>query len=116
MDDSSLPCHQQRHQPLGFLSGHFSDSSLRLSAIEKEAYAIMATIERMHWLPASSRGFDLYTDHNLVFLFDPTSVVADLSQTTFRKFLRWDVRLSAYAYTCIHVPCSDNVWADLLSR
>lgn len=26
------------------------------------------------------------------------------------------VRLSTYTYTCVHVPGSDKVWADLLSR
>lgn len=77
----------------------------------------MATVDRMHCLLASSREFDLYTDqNNLIFLFDPTSTLADLSQTTLRKILRWAVRLSAYSYTCIHVPGTDNVLADLLNR
>ena len=59
-------------------------------------------------------GFDLYTDHNnLIFLFDPLSVVADMSQTTLRKVLRWAVRLSLYQYTCFHITGEDNVWADL---
>lgn len=82
MEDFSLPCVDQRHESLALLSGHFISWSLPWSTIEKEAYAIMATIDRMHWLLASSRGFDLYTDYNnLVFLIDPTSIIADLSQT-----------------------------------
>lgn len=48
MEDLSKLCYEQRHEPLAFLSGHFSDSSLRWSTIEKEAYAIMATVDRMH--------------------------------------------------------------------
>ena len=71
----------------------------------------------MHWIAATPSGFDLYTDHNnLIFLFDPLSVVPDLSQTTLRKVLRWAVRLSIYNYTCFHIKGSDNVWADLLGR
>lgn len=108
---------EQQHEPLPFFSGHFGRSKLRWSTLEKEAYAIMATVERMHWLLATGHGFDLYTDHNnLIFLFNPAAVVADLSQTTLRKVLRWAVRLSAYNYTCVHIPGSDNVWADIISR
>ena len=77
----------------------------------------MATLGRMHWLLADPQGFDLYTDHNnLIYIFDPTSVVTDISQTTIRKVLRWAVRLSVYNYTCVHINGTDNVWADLLGR
>lgn len=62
----------------------------------------METTERMHFLFAADRGFDLYTDHNnFVFLFDPKTVLSDILQTTLGKVLRWSVRLSAYAmYMC----------------
>lgn len=77
----------------------------------------MATLEKCHWLAATPSGFDLYTDHNnLIFLFDPLSVVPDLSLTTLLKVFRWAVRLSLYAYTCTHIKGKENVWADLLSR
>lgn len=116
-EDLSLPHVDQRHQPLSFLSGHFTGPQLGWSTLEKEAFAIMATVERMHWLLATTDGFDLYTDHhNLIFLFDPLAVVPDLSQTSLRKVLRWAVRLSAYNYTCVHIKGVDNVWADLLGR
>ena len=76
-----------------------------------------ASLERMHWLAATPDGFDLYTDrNNLIFLFDPLSVVSDLSQTTLRKVLRWAVLLSMYNYTCFHIKGANNVWADLLGR
>lgn len=42
----------------------------------------------------SPDGFDLFTDHNnLVFLFDPSSIVSYLYQTTLGQFLGLDVRL-----------------------
>jgi RNase H-like domain found in reverse transcriptase/Integrase zinc binding domain len=104
----------QCHQPLGFLSGRFNKTQLGWSVLEKEAFAVMATLERMHWLAATPDGFYLYTDHNnVVFIFDPLSVVPDLSQTSLRKVLRWAVRLSMYNYTCMG---TDNVWADSLGR
>lgn len=77
----------------------------------------MATIEGMHWMLAYPQGFDMHTYHNnLIYIFDPTSVVTDISQTTIQKVLRWVVRLSVYNYTCIHINGPDHVWADLLGR
>ena len=116
-EDLSKPHSEQCHQPLAFLSGRFNKTQLGWAIIEKEVYAVLASLERMHWLAATPDGFDLYTDHNnLIFLFDPLSVVPDLSQTTLRKVLRWAVRLSMYNYTCFHIKGADNVWADLLGR
>lgn len=107
--DLSLPLADQRHKPLAFLSGHFRSAVLRWLTSEKEAYAITASIKRTHWLLATDHGFDLYTDHNnLIFLFNPCSVFADLSQITMRKVLRGAVRLSAYHYMCISSPRDRN--------
>lgn len=60
-------------------------------------------------------GSDLFTDeHDLIFLFEPLTGVPDLSQTSVRKLLRWDVRLldthllCAYNYYCVHIQGIDN--------
>lgn len=83
----------------------------------KKAYAIMATIDRMHWPLATSDGFDFYTDrYTLIFLFDPLRVMSDLSQIYVQNVLQWAIILSAYNYTCMHIKCLDNVWPDLLGR
>lgn len=93
--DTSKPHVEQRHDPLAFLSGRFNTTQYGWSILEKEAFAVMATLERMHWLVATLDGFDLFTDqNNSIFIFDPLSVVPDLSQTAVRKVLRWAVRLS----------------------
>eukprot|EP00178_Gracilaria_changii_P000257 TRINITY_DN1027_c0_g1_i1.p2 TRINITY_DN1027_c0_g1~~TRINITY_DN1027_c0_g1_i1.p2 ORF type:complete len:1106 (+),score=114.18 TRINITY_DN1027_c0_g1_i1:5972-9289(+) len=116
-EDLSKPHKLQRHSRLSFCSGRFNSTQLEWSTLEKEAFAIMATVDRMHWLAATAAGFDLFTDHNnLIFLFDPLSLVPDLSQSSTRKVLRWAVRLSAYSYTCFHINGLDNVWADMLTR
>ena len=115
--DLAKPNKEQRHQPLPFLSGRFNTTKLGWSTIEKEAYAVLASLERLHWLAATPEGFDLYTDHeNLIFLFDSLSVVPDLSQTSLRKVLSWAVRLSLYNYKFFHIKGEDNVWAGLLGR
>lgn len=116
-EDLKLNHADQRHEPLAFLSGRFNSVQSGWAILEKEAYAILATLARMHWTVATPDGFDLFTDHNnLIFLFDPLSVMPDMTQTTLRKVLRWAVRLSVYSYTCFHIKGPDNVWADLLGR
>lgn len=78
---------------------------------------MLATITCLHWLTATPDGFDLLTDHNnLDFIFDPLSLMPDLSESSVRKVLRWAIRLSTYNYVCLHIHGGDNVWADLLSR
>ena len=89
MSDINKTHQQQRHAPLAFLSDRFDKTQLGWAVLEKEAYAVMNTLDRMHWLAATPDGFDLYTDHNnLIFLFDPLAVVDDTSQSSLRKVLR----------------------------
>lgn len=86
-------------------------------AIEKETYAVLASVDCMHRIAACPAGFDIYTDHeNLVFLYDHFSIVPDLSQISIRKVLSWVVCFSLYKYTFVHIKETDNMWADLLGR
>lgn len=117
LEDINSAYKQQRHEPLEFLTGRLNHTQMGWTVIEKEAYAIIDSLERMHWLAAGAPGFDLFTDHKkLVLIFDPLSIVPDLSQTAIRKLIRWAVAISMYNYTCIHIDGTDNVWADLLGR
>lgn len=116
-NDVSKPHKDQNHSPLAFLSGRFNATQLGWSVLEKEAFAVLSTLDKMHWLVTNPDEFDLFKDHNnLIVLFDPLSVVPDPSQTTLRKALRWAVRLSLYQYRCYHITGEDTVWADLLTR
>jgi RNase H-like domain found in reverse transcriptase/Reverse transcriptase (RNA-dependent DNA polymerase)/Integrase core domain/Integrase zinc binding domain/Chromo (CHRromatin Organisation MOdifier) domain len=110
------PC-DQRHAPLAFLSGKFTGPMKRWPIIEKEAYAILTSCERMAWLLQRPEGFSLYTDHrNLVYVFNPYGAPSHLSAHTAAKLIRWALKLSAYRYTIEFVPGSDNVWSDMLTR
>ena len=116
-EELKLKHSNQNHEPLAFLSGRFNETQLRWSTLEKEAYAILASLERMHWLVSTPDGFDLYTDHNnIIFIFDPLALKPDLAQSSVKKVLRWAVRMSMYNYVCMHIKGADNVWADLLGR
>lgn len=67
------------------------------ATLETEGFGILDTLDRMHWLAATAAGIDLFTDHNnLVFLFDPSSLLADMSKSSIRKALQWAVQLRAY--------------------
>lgn len=62
-------------------------------------------------------GFDFYIGHhNLIFLFAQLAVVPDLYISSTWKFLRLDVRLSIYKYTCVHIKVLENVWTDVICR
>lgn len=50
--DPSLPFKEQHHELLVSLPGHFRNLELRCSTLENEAYPIMATLKRMHWVLA----------------------------------------------------------------
>lgn len=114
--DVSKPKNDQSHLLLAFLSGRFNSTQLGRSILQKEAFAVLNKLDRMHWLVSDAAGFDLYTDHdNLIFLFDLLSVVPDMSQTSLRKVLRWYVRSIIYQYTCYHIKGSDNVWVYLVT-
>lgn len=100
----------QRHQSLALLFGRFTGTQLLWSILENEAFELMATVDRMHRLLATSEGFDLHTDQkNQIFLFDPLPVVSDLSQSSLRNVLRWTVRLSAFHFTFVHIIDPENV-------
>jgi RNase H-like domain found in reverse transcriptase len=48
--DLELPRSEQRHEPLAFLSGSFTRAIRRWAIIEKEAYEIVVSCERLDWL------------------------------------------------------------------
>lgn len=117
INDIDKPHGAQSHDPLDLLSVSFTNTQLCGETVEKEDFAIIASVERVHYMATTPQGFDLYTYHaNLVFILDPLSLSTDLGKASVRKVLRWAVRLSAYNYTCVHIIGKDNVWADLLGR
>lgn len=49
-------------------------------------------------------------------IFDPLSIVPDMSQKSLKKVLRRAVRMSIYDYVRVHISGEYNVWANLLGR
>lgn len=91
-DDLPKPHVTPKHLRLAFMFRHFFVSQLGWYTFEREAYAIMATVDPMHWNLATSDGLDLFTDHHgLVFRFDPVADVPNPSLTSFQKVIYWAV-------------------------
>jgi hypothetical protein len=112
-DDAKL-LKDQDLQPLSMLSGCFKAAQLNWSTPEKEAYAIVESVERLRYLLLRPNGFIILTDHkNLVFNYDPNS----FKRLNVRARLdRWILRLRGYRYEIKHIAGQENLWSDLLSR
>ena len=91
---------------IGFFSKALSKHQLNWSTIEKEAYAIIASIKYWDYL-LSGRNFLLQTDHkNLIYI----------SETSAPKVIRWKLALQEYSFQIEHIEGSKNILADFLSR
>jgi RNase H-like domain found in reverse transcriptase/Reverse transcriptase (RNA-dependent DNA polymerase) len=103
------------HQPLVFLSGLFKDAQLNWTVGEKEAFPIIAALEKVDYLLIRSKPFRLFCDHsNLVDIFAPDRVTTKRHVSA--KLHRWALKLMSYQYVVNHIPGDENVWADMLSR
>lgn len=107
------------HEPLAFISGMFKGSSKRWPTVEKEGFAIKASVERLDYFLRGIPGdqpFSIYTDHrNLVYIFDAEGRGA-VHRHTAERLERWSIVLASFRYRICHVDGEQNVWADLLSR
>ena len=93
-------------KPISCFSKTFTDTASRWSTIEKECFALFASVLtfQSHLL---GRPFIIKTDHkNLVYL--QSSVVP--------KVIRWRLRLLEFNFLISHLHGADNVVADSSSR
>ncbi|XP_028966406.1 uncharacterized protein LOC100909061 [Galendromus occidentalis] len=104
----------------GVLLQRYSDGNEKAvfhiySQIEKEALALVLTVERLHkfiW----GRRFILQTDHRpLVALFQPTNIKG-LSERTAARLRRWALRLLGYDFHIEYIRTDAFGHADALSR
>ena len=115
-EDEHKALHEQRHEPLCFLSRSFTGSSANWSVPEKEGFAIA---ESMCCLDDLFIGHEvnIFTDHaNLVYLYDSYGRNPGISRQTASKLMRWAIKLSAFRYVVVHLPGDQNVWEDMLTR
>jgi RNase H-like domain found in reverse transcriptase len=114
--DRHLPIEEQRHEPLGFLSGPFKDPLASWATVEKEAYSIVESMIRFEHI-VGGHHVSLYTDHShLVYIFDPYGQNPGIARHTASKLMRWAVKLSSFRYTIEEIAGDVNKFADLLTR
>ena len=105
---------QENIEPLSMLSGVFRDAQVNWSTPEKEAFAIVESVERLRYFLIRPTGFYILTDHrNLLFSYDPLSVKRLNARA---RIDRWVLKLEGYKYQVQHIAGADNIWSDLLSR
>ena len=91
-----------------YASKAFSDTQKRYSTIEKEATAIMWSIQNWHYYLIGKK-FILETDHKpLIWLQSKRNLT--------NKLGRMALKLQEYDFTIDHIDGSNNVIADALSR
>jgi len=95
-------------KPIYFLSHKLSDTQTRWSTIEKEAYAIHYSLQKLHHYLHSAT-FTIYTDHKpLQYLLN--------SPMQNRKIQSWALSIAGYNCKIEYLQGKSNVCADLLSR
>ena len=116
-DDSKRPVVERRHEPLAFLSGSFKGAAMRWSTVEKEAYPIVESLDRLKHFLLREKGFIICTDHrNLVYILNPSERANETRRHVNDRLERWAAKMMGYRYTIHHIAGVENVWADLLTR
>jgi len=95
-------------QPVAYFSQKLTATQQRWSTIEREAYAVIASLERFHNLIFGSIVV-VFSDHN------PLSFIVD-SATKSAKLTRWALALQEYNIVFRYAKAAHNVVADCLSR
>ena len=98
----------QNEQPIAYFSQKLTATQQRWSTIEREAYAVIASLERFHNLIFGSV-IVVFCDHN------PLAYIVD-SATKSAKLTRWSLALQEYHLIFRYVKAAHNVVADCLSR
>ncbi|OWZ03526.1 hypothetical protein PHMEG_00024733 [Phytophthora megakarya] len=112
--DSSKDVGGQSHRLLTCLSETFNGAKVNWSIIEKEAFSLVTSCERLSYLLMRPHAFRMFCDHrNLIHVFAAAESVKKYIRG---KLLRWALKLSEFRYTINHIAGAANVWAAMLSR
>jgi transposase InsO family protein len=116
VSEKEKPVEERDMQPLAFLSGAFVGAASRWTICDKEAYPIVAAVNRLEYLLQRTRPFTILTDHrNLIYIMSPERS-PHAKRATIDRVHRWALQLRPFNYVIEHVDGEKNLWADLLSR
>ncbi|KAF0712140.1 hypothetical protein As57867_004897, partial [Aphanomyces stellatus] len=92
--DQTTPIQDQQHEMLVCQSGMFTGAQLNWSVIEKEAYPIAPTCDKLNHLLLRPQGFRMYCDHeNLIEVFAPNKEWKAYKRA---KLTRWAAIIGGY--------------------
>lgn len=96
-------------RPVSFFSKKFNSYQLNYSVIEKEALALILSLQHFQVYLDSGRPLKVFSDHN------PLAFLNSL-QNPNQRLMRWALFLQPYHLDIQHIKGKDNVLADALSR
>ncbi|GFX60851.1 hypothetical protein TNCV_1311441 [Trichonephila clavipes] len=97
-------------QPLAFFSRKLTSSEKSYSAYDRELLAIYSAIRHFRYM-LEARDFSVFTDHkSLIYAFRQKSDTCSPRQIRQLDFI------SQFTTNIVHIPGSDNIAADVLSR
>ena len=91
---------------VGYHSGKLEDPQCRWHIVEKEAYAILESIEKFRQYLIGKR-FTLRTDNR---------ILSYLQTSKSKKLANWALKLSDYTFDILHIPSKHNAVSDFFSR
>ena len=104
---------EQDEKPVIFISRRLSKSERNYAQTQKEALAIVWSLERLHKYLYGLK-FVINTDHKpLQYILNPSS---SLQKSTSAMIQRWAIKLAAYNYEIRYVPGVKIPNADYLTR
>jgi len=96
--------------PVSYLSKKFNKHQLNYSTVEKEALALIQALQHYEvYLKPTAEPVQVFTDHN------PLTFIHRCKSSN-QRVLRWSLLLQDYDLSINHIPGSENVVADALSR
>lgn len=95
-------------RPVSFFSRKFNRHQLNYSVVEKEALALIWSLQQFQ-VYVGSGPVVVYTDHN------PLTFLNSLHCPN-QRLIRWSLFLQSYSLEIHHIKGKDNVVADALSR
>ena len=91
-----------------FFSQKFSTTQAAWSAVEREAYAVIASLKKCHHIVFGSE-FVVFSDHS------PLSFLVELTKRS-SKLTRWSLALQQYNIVVKYAKACNNTVADYFSR
>ncbi|KII68202.1 Transposon Tf2-9 polyprotein [Thelohanellus kitauei] len=98
----------QVEKPIAFYSRILNSAERQYSTLDKESLALVSAIKKFKYYLYGKKFF-VYTDHN------PLKYLKSIKNISGRR-ARWILDLEEYDFEIDHIPGSDNIVADGLSR